>query len=74
VTDEMDPFTHLMEREGLTFPEAVGRLAAEAGFIPQAAAIMPFPTPQRDKGARNKCHETRHGTKRPEGHFPQNQP
>jgi hypothetical protein len=50
----MDPFTHLMEGEGLTFPQAVERLAAQAGFIPQSATIMPFPTPQRDKRRRDK--------------------
>jgi hypothetical protein len=58
VTDELDPFTRLMEREGITFPEAVERLAAEAGLIPHSATIMPFPTPHRNKRGRNKSHET----------------
>ena len=65
-----DPFTRLMEREGLTFPEAVERLAAEAGLIPHSATIMPFPTPHRNKRGVTKVTKPPKGTNRPKGRFP----
>jgi hypothetical protein len=65
-----DPFTPLMERDGLTFPGAVERLAAETGFIPHSATIMPFPTPHRNKRGVTKVTKPPKGTNRPKGHFP----